>query len=55
MNPDSTNTSNLQTTIAPMLSVSNGGAVLEFYKAAFGTSELFRIDDPAEPSSPGCR
>ena len=32
------------TTIAPMLSVRNGKKALEFYKVAFGTSELFRIE-----------
>jgi PhnB protein len=35
------------TTIAPMLSVRNGAKAIEFYKAAFGAGELFRIDDPA--------
>lgn len=30
--------------IAPMLSVRNGAKALEFYEAAFGTRELFRID-----------
>jgi PhnB protein len=30
--------------IAPMLSVRNGAKALEFYKTAFGTRELFRID-----------
>lgn len=33
------------TTIAPMLSVRKGAKAVEFYKAAFGASELFRIDD----------
>lgn len=32
-------------TIAPMLSVRKGTQALEFYKAAFGASELFRIED----------
>ena len=32
-------------TIAPMLSVRNGARAIEFYKAAFGAGELFRIDD----------
>ena len=32
------------TTIAPMLSVRNGKRALEFYRAAFGTGELFRIE-----------
>src|SRR5258705_7666604 len=30
--------------IAPMLSVRNGAKAIEFYKAAFGAGELFRID-----------
>ena len=34
------------TTIAPMLSVRNGAKAIEFYKAAFGAGELFRMDDP---------
>lgn len=33
------------TAIAPMLSVRNGARAIEFYKAAFGAGELFRIDD----------
>jgi PhnB protein len=32
-------------TIAPMLSVRSGVRAIEFYKAAFGAAELFRIDD----------
>jgi PhnB protein len=34
-----------KTTIAPMLSVRGGVRAIEFYKAAFGAAELFRIDD----------
>ena len=34
-----------QTTIAAMLSVRNGARAVEFYKTAFGATELFRIDD----------
>jgi|SRR5271156_6030940 len=33
-----------KTTIAPMLSVRNGARAVDFYKAAFGATELFRID-----------
>ena len=33
------------TSIAPMLSVRNGAKAIEFYKEAFGATELFRIDD----------
>jgi PhnB protein len=35
-----------KTSIAPMLSVRNGARAIEFYKAAFGAGELFRIDAP---------
>ncbi|HXA56934.1 MAG TPA: VOC family protein [Candidatus Acidoferrum sp.] len=35
-----------KTTIAPMLSVRKGSEAVEFYKAAFGARELFRIDAP---------
>lgn len=36
-------------TLSPMLSVRNGARAVEFYKSAFGASELFRIqaDDGA--------
>src|ERR1700681_1046596 len=33
------------TAIAPMLSVRDGVRAIQFYKAAFGADELFRIDD----------
>jgi PhnB protein len=33
-----------KTAIAPMLSVRNGARAIEFYQAAFGACELFRID-----------
>ncbi len=38
-------TQNQTTSIAPMLSVRNGAKAIDFYKAAFGARELFRIDD----------
>jgi PhnB protein len=34
-----------KTSIAPMLSVRNGAKAIEFYKAAFGAGELFRLED----------
>ncbi len=34
-----------KTSIAPMLSVRRGAKAVEFYKAAFGARELFRIGD----------
>ena len=33
--------------VAPMLSVRDGAAAVEFYKAAFGAAEVFRIEDPS--------
>jgi PhnB protein len=33
-------------TIAPMLSVRKGAKAVEFYKAAFGAVEVFRIESP---------
>lgn len=40
------NATDPKTAMAPMLSVRRGGArAIEFYKAAFGAGELFRIDD----------
>jgi len=32
--------------LAPMLSVRNGARAVEFYKAAFGAQELFKIEAP---------
>jgi PhnB protein len=32
--------------IAPMLSVRNGARAVEFYQAAFGAREVFRIESP---------
>ncbi len=34
------------TSIAPMLSVRRGKQAIEFYKAAFGATELFHIESP---------
>ena len=44
MSAEMAKASNQQTTIAPMLSVRGGKKAIEFYKAAFGAGELFRID-----------
>lgn len=33
--------------ISPMLSVRRGARAVEFYQAAFGAEELFRVDDDA--------
>ena len=44
MNTNLEKARNQKTAIAPMLSVRKGASALEFYKAAFGADELFRID-----------
>jgi len=36
-----------KTSIAPMLSVRGGAKAVEFYKTAFGATEVFRMDDPS--------
>ncbi len=33
--------------VAPMLSVRNGARAVEFYKAAFGATEVYRMEDPS--------
>ena len=33
--------------IAPLLSVRRGAQAVEFYKSAFGVTEVFRVEDPA--------
>lgn len=45
MNHESASRSFQKVFIAPMLSVRGGAKAIEFYKAAFGASELFRVDD----------
>ncbi len=45
MNDDSRTAVDPKTSIAPMLSVRGGARAIDFYKAAFGAAELFRIDD----------
>jgi PhnB protein len=42
---DSQTAKDQKTSIAPMLSVRNGARAVEFYKAAFGAREVFRIGD----------
>jgi PhnB protein len=36
----------MQTTIVPWLSVSNNAKAVDFYKAAFGATEVYRLEDP---------
>ena len=45
--PTSTEHQNATTySLAPMLSVRKGAAAVEFYKAAFGAQEVFKIEAP---------
>ena len=44
MSDDARRDKNQKTSIAPMLSVRRGAQAIEFYKAAFGAGELFRIE-----------
>ena len=46
MSDVSENTTIQKTSLAPMLSVRRGAQAVEFYKAAFGAKELFRIEAP---------
>jgi PhnB protein len=39
--------SRIVTTVAPMLSVRDGARAIEFYKAGFGATEVYRVDDPS--------
>jgi PhnB protein len=39
-------TEKVATQITPMLSVRRGAKAIDFYKAAFGAEEEFRLDDP---------
>jgi PhnB protein len=32
--------------VAPLLSVRNGARAVEFYKTAFGATEMYRVEDP---------
>jgi PhnB protein len=36
----------LKTTIAPWLTVRNGAKAVDFYKAAFGAIEMYRLESP---------
>src|SRR5258708_21132546 len=46
MSDKSQTAKNQKTSLSPMLSVRHGAKAVEFYKAAFGAGELFRIEAP---------
>jgi PhnB protein len=37
----------VKTAVAPLLSVRRGAQAVEFYRLAFGATEVFRIEDPS--------
>lgn len=43
---ESASVNDQKTSLSPMLSVRHGAKAVEFYKAAFGAGELFRIEAP---------
>ena len=45
MSHDRPKSADQKTSIAPLLSVRHGTQAIEFYKAAFGAAELFRVDN----------
>ena len=46
MVPESSTAPSTRASLAPILSVRNGAAAIEFYKKAFGAEELFRVEAP---------
>jgi PhnB protein len=47
MSSDAGTVSSIACSIAPLLSVRRGASAIEFYKAAFGAVEVFRVEDPS--------
>ena len=46
MSRDTVTRTQIATSVAPMLSVRNGARAVEFYKSAFGATEVFRLESP---------
>ena len=46
MSADAGTRSSVVCSVAPMLSVRGGSRAVEFYKAAFGANEVYRVEDP---------
>ena len=46
MSTDASTKSSVVCSVAPMLSVRGGSRAVEFYKAAFGANEVYRVEDP---------
>jgi PhnB protein len=43
---ESLDANKIRPSVAPMLSVRNGARAVDFYKAAFGAQELFKVEAP---------
>jgi len=46
MSKDASTETSVVCSVAPMLSVRNGARAVEFYKSAFGATEVYRVEDP---------
>jgi PhnB protein len=46
MSGDTSTGTPIACSVAPMVSVRNGARAVEFYKSAFGATEVFRVEDP---------
>lgn len=46
MSTDTSTTTSIAYSLAPMLSVRNGARAVEFYTSAFGAIEVFRVEAP---------
>ena len=46
MSTDAGTPTSIVCSVAPMLSVRNGARAVEFYTAAFGAVEVYRVEDP---------
>src|SRR5947199_10825182 len=46
MSVQATTGSQVGYSVAPMLSVRQGARAVEFYKSAFGATEVYRVEDP---------
>jgi PhnB protein len=47
MSSDAATVTSIACSIAPLLSVRRGASAVEFYMAAFGAVEVFRVEDPS--------
>src|SRR5438445_10048922 len=47
MSTDAGTGTSVACSVAPFLSVRNGARAVEFYKAAFGAIEVYRVEDPS--------